>query len=177
MTSASSATARIEPARFRRALGRFATGIAVVTTVHDRQVHGMTANAFNSVSLDPPLVLVSLANGSRLHRLLPMSGRYGVSVLREEQEGLSRHFAAQGAAAEVAFVWREEMPLLAGALAHLVCTTVDVHPAGDHTLYIGRVEALDYSSGSPLLFYTGEYGRLDVKLWDHSYIWKPDPWS
>jgi flavin reductase (DIM6/NTAB) family NADH-FMN oxidoreductase RutF len=176
-TRTTSASLPIDPSEFRRALGRFATGIAVVTTVHDRQVHGMTANGFASVSLRPPLVLVSLANGSKLHRLLTASRRYGVSVLREQQEDLSRHFAAQGGSAEVAFVWRREMPLLEGALAHLVCAVDAVHVAGDHTLYIGEVEYLEYSSGSPLLFYTGEYGRLDVKLWDHSYIWKPDPWS
>jgi flavin reductase (DIM6/NTAB) family NADH-FMN oxidoreductase RutF len=171
--------ARIDPTEFRRALGRFATGIAVLTTVHDGQVHGMTANAFLSVSLDPPLVLVSLANGSRLHRLMAKSRRYGVSVLREEQESLSRHFAGEGtkASTEVPFLRQHDMPLVDGALAHLICMVVDVHGAGDHTLYIGEVEYVEYSSGSPLLFYTGEYGRLDVKLWDHSYIWKPEPWT
>jgi flavin reductase (DIM6/NTAB) family NADH-FMN oxidoreductase RutF len=139
----------------------------------------MTANGFMSVSLDPPLVVVSLANTCRLHSLLPASGRYGVSVLSESQEPLSRHFASQGTrmVAEIPFVWRDEIPLLEGALTHLVCTVVDSHPAGDHTLYVGRVEHLEYSNGSPLVFYTGEYGRLDVQLWDHSYIWKPDPWT
>jgi flavin reductase (DIM6/NTAB) family NADH-FMN oxidoreductase RutF len=121
----------------------------------------------------------SLANGSKLHKLLADSKRYGVSVLREEEERLSRHFAAQGtkASAEIPFVWRHDMPLLEGALAQLVCMVVDMHGAGDHTLYIGQVEDIDYSNGSPLLFYTGEYGRLDVKLWDHSYIWTPEPWT
>jgi flavin reductase (DIM6/NTAB) family NADH-FMN oxidoreductase RutF len=170
---------QIDPAEFRRALGRFASGITVVTTNHDGQVHGMTANGFMSVSLDPPLVVVSLANTSRLHSLLPNSGRYGVSVLSESQEPLSKHFAAQGnrMAAEIGFVWHDDIPLLEGALTHLVCTVVDSHLAGDHTLYVGRVEHLEYSNGSPLVFYTGEYGRLDVQLWDHSYIWKPDPWT
>jgi flavin reductase (DIM6/NTAB) family NADH-FMN oxidoreductase RutF len=139
----------------------------------------MTANGFMSVSLDPPLVVVSLANTSRLHSLLPNSGRYGVSVLSESQEPLSRHFASQGhrMTAEIGFVWHGDIPLLEGALTHLVCTVVDSHPAGDHTLYVGRVEHLEYSSGAPLVFYASEYGRLDVQLWDHSYIWKPDPWS
>ena len=85
---------------------------------------------------------------------------------------ISRSFGASGR-----FVWRDEIPLLEGALTHLVCTVVDSHTAGDHTLYVGRVEHLEYSNGSPLVFYTGEYGRLDVQLWDHSYIWKPDPWT
>jgi len=170
---------QIDPAEYRRALGRFASGITVVTTSHDGHAHGMTANGFMSVSLDPPLVVVSLANTCRLHSLLPASGRYGVSVLSRSQEPLSRHFASQGTrmVAEIPFVWRDEIPLLEGALTHLVCSVVDSHPAGDHTLYVGRVEHLEYSNGSPLVFYTGEYGRLDVQLWDHSYIWKPDPWS
>ena len=84
---------QIDPAEYRRALGRFASGITVVTTSHDGHAHGMTANGFMSVSLDPPLVVVSLANTCRLHSLLPASGRYGVSVLSESQEPLSRHFA------------------------------------------------------------------------------------
>jgi len=139
----------------------------------------MTVNAFLSVSLDPPLVLVSLANRSRLHSIVSTTGRYGVSVLRDDQEHLSRHFANEAVTGntEIRFCWRSEMPLLDGALAHLACTVMDVHPAGDHTLYVGRVDHLDYSTGSPLLFFTGEYGRLEVKLWDHSYIWSPRPWT
>ena len=169
----------IDQMEFRRAMGRFASGITVVTTRHNGHTHGMTANGFMSVSLEPPLVVVSLANTCRLHALLPESGRYGVSVLSESQEPLSRHFAAQGTrmTGDIPFVWHDEIPLLAGALTHLVCTVVDSHAAGDHTLYVGRVEHLDYSNGAPLVFYTGEYGRLDVQLWDHSYIWKPDPWT
>jgi flavin reductase (DIM6/NTAB) family NADH-FMN oxidoreductase RutF len=169
----------IDQDEFRRALGRFASGITVVTTYHEGHAHGMTANGFMSVSLDPPLVVVSLANTCRLHSLLPSSGRYGVSVLSESQEPLSRHFAAQGTRMtdEIQFAWHDEIPLLEGALTHLVCKVVDSHPAGDHTLYVGRVEHLEYANGAPLVFYTGEYGRLDVQLWDHSYIWKPDPWT
>jgi flavin reductase (DIM6/NTAB) family NADH-FMN oxidoreductase RutF len=69
------------------------------------------------------------------------------------------------------------MPLIPDALAHLVCDVVGTYPVGDHTPYVGRVGYLGYASGSPLVFYTGEYGRMDVRLWDHSYIWKPDPWQ
>jgi len=163
---------RIDPREFRRALGRFASGITVITTVHEGHVHGMTANAFVSVSLEPPLVLISVDNRANMNRLLPKSGRYGISILSDEQEDLSQHFAGRPKAGlEVPFVWRDGMPLLEGALAHLVCRVVDVHPAGDHTLYIGQVEYLDYSDGAPLLFYTGAYRCLEVQLWDHSYIW------
>ncbi|MBX6762996.1 MAG: flavin reductase family protein [Rubrobacteraceae bacterium] len=163
---------RIDPREFRRALGRFASGITVITTVHEGHVHGMTANAFVSVSLDPPLVLISVDNRTYMNQLLPKSGRYGISILSDEQEDISQHFAGRPKEGlEIPFVERHGIPLLEGALAHLVCEVVDIHPAGDHTLYIGRVEYLDYSNGAPLLFYTGAYRCLEVQLWDHSYIW------
>jgi flavin reductase (DIM6/NTAB) family NADH-FMN oxidoreductase RutF len=163
---------QIDPLEFRRTLGRFASGITVITTTHEGEVYGMTANAFVSVSLNPPLVLVSLDNRSNMHKILPKSKRYGVSILSNEQEHLSQHFAGRPREdTEVPFVWKHDMPLLDEALAHLVCRVVDEHPAGDHTLYIGQVEYLDYASGAPLLFYTGTYRRLEIDLWDHSYIW------
>jgi flavin reductase (DIM6/NTAB) family NADH-FMN oxidoreductase RutF len=163
---------KIDPIEFRRTLGRFASGITVVTTVHEDAIHGMTANAFVSVSLDPPLVLVSIDNRANMHRILPESRRYGVSILSDKQEDLSQHFAGRPKeGGEIPFVERHGIPLLEGALAHLVCRVVDIHPAGDHTLYIGQVEYLDYDSGAPLLFYTGTYRNLEVELHDHSYIW------
>ncbi len=84
-----------DPRQFRSALGRFASGVTVVTARYEDQTHGMTANAFVSVSLDPPLVLVSLDNRSYMHRILPKLGHYGVSVLAEDQERLSNHFAGR----------------------------------------------------------------------------------
>lgn len=163
---------RIESSEFRRALGRFASGITVVTTEHEGAVHGMTANAFVSVSLDPPLVLVSVDNRAKMNKVLPVSGRYGVNILRDSQEDLSQHFAGRPkVGTKVSFVRRGGVQLLEGALAHLVCRLVDVHPAGDHTLYIGQVEHLDYGDGAPLLYYTGAYRLLEVQLWDHGYIW------
>jgi flavin reductase (DIM6/NTAB) family NADH-FMN oxidoreductase RutF len=163
---------KVDPLEFRRTLGRFASGITVVTTVHEGRTYGMTANAFVSVSLDPPLVLVSIDNRANLHRILPQSKRYGVSILSDKQEDFSQHFAGRPKeGSEIPFVERAGVPLLDGALAHLVCEVVDAHPAGDHTLYIGRVEYLDYHDGAPLLFFTGVYRNLEVQLWDHSYIW------
>jgi flavin reductase (DIM6/NTAB) family NADH-FMN oxidoreductase RutF len=144
----------------RQVMGRFATGVTVVTTVDRNTVHGMTANSFLSVSLRPPLVLVSLGR-CRLNEMLPRTGRYGVSVLAHDQEQFAAHFAAQRVSAvEPTFVWHEGLPLLDGALAHLVCRVVDVHPAGDHVLWIGEVEHLHHRDGEPLLFYTGRFGTL-----------------
>jgi flavin reductase (DIM6/NTAB) family NADH-FMN oxidoreductase RutF len=144
----------------RHVMGRFATGVTVITTTDRDTIHGMTANAFLSVSLRPPLVLVSLGR-CRMNEMLPRTGRYGVSVLACDQEHFAAHFAAQRASpVEPEFVWHEGLPLLEGALAHLVCRVVDIHPAGDHVLWIGEVEHLHHRDGEPLLFYTGRFGTL-----------------
>jgi flavin reductase (DIM6/NTAB) family NADH-FMN oxidoreductase RutF len=145
---------------FRQVMGRFATGVTVVTTVERNTVHGMTANGFLSVSLRPPLVLVSLGR-CRMNEMLPRSGRYGVSVLSHEQQHFAAHFAAQKPSpVEPTFVWENGLPLLDGALAHLVCRVVDVHRAGDHVLWIGEVKHLHHRDGAPLLFYSGRFGTL-----------------
>lgn len=159
MTTATS----FHPRELRKAFGRFASGVTVVTTSHDSRTHGMTANAFVSVSLDPPLVLISVDHRAHLHQILPSSKRYGVSVLAEDQEALSDHFAGRAGEVEIEFVERSGMPLLAGALAYFVVDVVDMHPAGDHTLYIGRVEHFEARDGSPLLFHAGKYERIQSK--------------
>jgi flavin reductase (DIM6/NTAB) family NADH-FMN oxidoreductase RutF len=144
----------------RRVMGRFATGVTVVTTTERDTIHGMTANAFLSVSLRPPLVLVSLGR-CRMNEMLPRTGRYGVSVLCHDQEHLAAHFAGQRPSpVEPTFIWREGLPVLEGALAHLVCRVVDSHPAGDHMLWIGEVEHLEHRDAAPLLFFTGRFGTL-----------------
>jgi flavin reductase (DIM6/NTAB) family NADH-FMN oxidoreductase RutF len=159
------------PRDLRNALGHFATGITVVTTVHEDVTYGMTANAFLSVSLDPPLVLVAADNRTQWHQVVSQSRRYGVSVLSEEQGKFSDHFAGRNGQEdlEIPFTWQKGMPLLEGAIAHFVCKVVDPHPAGDHTLHIAEIEYLDYREGAPLLFYTGTYEGLDV--WETSFFW------
>ena len=145
---------------FRKVMGRFATGVTVVTTVERDIVHGMTANGFMSVSLRPPLVLVSLGR-CRMNEMLPRSARYGVSILAHDQQPFAAHFAAQKPSAVApAFIWQHGLPLLEGALAQLVCRVVDVHRAGDHVLWIGEVEYLDHRDDEPLLFYTGRFGTM-----------------
>jgi flavin reductase (DIM6/NTAB) family NADH-FMN oxidoreductase RutF len=155
------ARAVIEAAKeFRQVMGRFATGVTVVTTVERGAAHGMTANGFLSVSLRPPLVLVSLGR-CKMNELLPRSGRYGVSVLSHDQHHFAGHFAAQKASpVEPTFTWQDGVPLLEGAIAHLVCRVADVHRAGDHVLWIGEVEYLAHREDEPLLFYTGRFGTL-----------------
>jgi flavin reductase (DIM6/NTAB) family NADH-FMN oxidoreductase RutF len=165
-----------DPRQFRHALARFASGVTVLTAQYEGQTHGMTANAFVSVSLDPPLVLVSLDNRSYMHRILPDAGRYGVSVLAEEQERLSNHFAGRTAEGlPVRFTTRGGMPLLEGAVAYFVVRVLDTHPAGDHTLYIGRVEHFESRDDKPLLFYAGRYQQLREKL--SPVCWPQDEFS
>jgi flavin reductase (DIM6/NTAB) family NADH-FMN oxidoreductase RutF len=150
--------------QFRNALGRFASGVTVVTARYEEQTHGMTANAFVSVSLDPPLVLVSLDNRSYMHRILPRVGRYGVSVLAENQEALSNHFAGLTVEGlEIRFTMRKDIPLLEGAVAYFVVQVIDAHPAGDHSLYVGRVEHFESRDDKPLLFYAGRYQQLGAE--------------
>ncbi len=162
----------VDPRNFRETVGRFASGITVVTATLEDSVHGMTVNAFCSVSLEPPMVLVSVDNRTHMHEVLRRSGRYGVSILAEGQDALSQHFAGQPQEdLEIPFVQRNGTPLLDGAVAHLVCRVVDAHPAGDHTLYIGQVEYLNYRNGAPLLFYTGEYQNLNVQIRETPFWW------
>jgi flavin reductase (DIM6/NTAB) family NADH-FMN oxidoreductase RutF len=152
----------------RKALGRFVSGVTVVTSAVGDEVHGMTANAFTSVSLDPPLVLVSIGTSAKMDQRIREGGRYGVSILRREQEPLSLHFAGASLCSDdVRFVWHDGVPVLDGALVHLACTVVDSHPAGDHTLHVGRVDGLWYDNGHPLVFYTGAFRSLEL-VYDHS---------
>jgi flavin reductase (DIM6/NTAB) family NADH-FMN oxidoreductase RutF len=148
------------PRRLRNAMGRFATGVTVITTAEDDQVHAMTANGVLSVSLDPPLVLVSLGR-CRMAEMLPRTGRYGISVLAESQEHLAAHFAGQATSDHLPdFDWRHGLPFIPDALAHLGCRVAELHQAGDHCLWIGRVEHMEHTDGDPLLFYSGRFHKL-----------------
>ena len=161
----------IDPRSYRNALGRFATGVTVVTTKAPDGVHGMTANAFTSVSLDPPLVLVAVSRQARTHEYLSQTRRFGVSVLGAEQEPYAWHFAGRPREGlKAAFVWKREVPLLQDALAHLVCRVETTYPGGDHTLFMGRVEELWYRDGSPLTVFRGRFfGLIPLPAGE----WKP----
>src|SRR5262245_1293641 len=147
---------------FRRTLGMFATGVTILTTRAGDQVHGMTANAFMSVSLRPPLVLVSIDRRARLGGLLHEGVRYGVSVLEAAQAGLSDRFAGRAGddLPEPRFELVHETPLVEGALAHLVARVVRSYWGGDHSLFLGQVEYARYGEGRPLLFHGGRYEKL-----------------
>ena len=147
----------------RRTLGMFATGVTVITTRERDQVHGMTANAFMSVSLEPPLVLISVDRRTKMCGLLHEGRTYGVSVLCETQSDLSDRFAgrANPSAPDPRFEIVHDTPLVEGALAHFVANVTRSYWGGDHSLFLGRVEYARYTAeGTPLLFHGGRYERL-----------------
>jgi len=148
---------------FRRTLGMFATGVTVLTTRSEETVHGMTANAFMSVSLRPPLVLVSVDRRARMSNLLHEGTRFGVNVLEAGQAVLSDRFAGRVVAdeeVEPRFELVHETPLVEGALAHLVARVVRSYWGGDHSLFLAQVEYARYGEGEPLLFHGGRYERI-----------------
>jgi flavin reductase (DIM6/NTAB) family NADH-FMN oxidoreductase RutF len=139
----------------------FATGVTVITTQVGSEIHGMTANAFMSVSLQPPLILISVDRRAKMNGLLREGVRFGVSVLEERQSALSDRFAGRhGAGPEPEFELVHETPLVVDALAHLVARVVRSYWGGDHSLFLGRVEYVRYGEGTPLLFHGGGYGRV-----------------
>jgi flavin reductase (DIM6/NTAB) family NADH-FMN oxidoreductase RutF len=150
----------------RKTLGMFATGVTVITTLKAEQVHGMTANAFMSVSLEPPLVLISVDRATKMCGMLHEGSRYGVSVLCESQAKLSDRFAGRPCEDCPAprFEVIHDAPLVEGALAHFVAKVERSYWGGDHSLFLGRVEYARQGPGTPLLFHGGRYasvGRSD----------------
>jgi flavin reductase (DIM6/NTAB) family NADH-FMN oxidoreductase RutF len=154
----------IHPDDFRRILGHFAAGVTVVTTCDgEARPTGLTASAFTSVSLEPPLVLVCVDHKSNSYPALRESGRFAINILRIEQEPISRRFASTLLDKFEAVPFHLSslgLPLIDDALAHIECITVNTHGAGDHTIFVGRVEQASVGEGEPLLYYRGRYNRL-----------------
>lgn len=149
---------------FRRQVGLFATGVCVVTVQDGRQILGMTANAFTSVSLDPLLVLVAFSRDAHTLSAIARTETFAVNLLSREQENLSRHFAGRASSPpEVHFEPFAGGPRLVGSLATIGCRVETSVGAGDHQLVIGRVIALTpppAGSERPLIFWRGAYWRL-----------------
>ena len=155
---------------YRDSVGMFTTGITVVTAVSERFGHGMTANAFASVSLDPLLVLVCVVKDALMHKVLDETGRFAVSVLTADQEDLARYFSDSGRPTGMAqflpVAWHpgpvSGAPLLDGALAYLECDVEAAYDGGDHTVFLGRVRWVERAGadGDPLLYFGGQYRRL-----------------
>jgi flavin reductase (DIM6/NTAB) family NADH-FMN oxidoreductase RutF len=156
------------PGEFRKALGFFPTGVAVVTCLGpDGLLHGVTVSSFNSVSLEPPLVLFSLARIVLSFSAWQAASVWGISVLGETQDGLSTRFAQSAGGKWLGFepmMGATGVALIPGALAHFECERYAVHDGGDHLIFVGRVLALGRPTGLallPLVFFAGRYHRLD----------------
>jgi len=148
--------------QFRQVMGRFATGVTVVTTAGEGRVHGMTANAYMAVSLSPQLCLVSIAKTARMHEYLVQSQFFGVSFLSEEQQYLSQHFAGlKFLREEPTFRYFGRIPVLPDCVGVVAAGITRSTECGDHTLFVGEIENMEAGEGAPLLFYGGRYGALD----------------
>jgi flavin reductase (DIM6/NTAB) family NADH-FMN oxidoreductase RutF len=164
--------APVDSKLFRRVMGRFATGVTVITAEADGGVRGMTANAFMSGSLSPPLCIVSVAKKARLHKALDNAGHFGISMLAQGQEAISQHFAGQGVEQpEVLFEHMSGVPVLAGVCAAVAAEIVARHDCGDHSLFIGHILAMRDDERPPLVFHAGKYASVHYRKEKSA-----DPW-
>ncbi len=169
----------IDRREFRNIVGLFATGVTVVTTRVGENVHGMTANAFTSLSLDPLLILICVDRRARLHPLIQEAGTFAVNVLHEGQEAISRNFAGQpqqGLSDILHFSTDGGAPIILGCLASLRCDVRQVLDGGDHAIVIGNVKELIRGDvgAHPLVYFAGKYRRLLVE--PDVGPSAPDPW-
>lgn len=142
-------------------MGRFASGVTVITATADGRIRGMTASAFMSGSLDPPLCLVSVSTGSGMCGHLVEAGRFGVNILGSEQQRLAMHFGVRPVAGlEVALGDAEGIPILADAAARLTADTVAIHPCGDHMIFVGQIRRADADERLSLLYHTSRFAAL-----------------
>jgi flavin reductase (DIM6/NTAB) family NADH-FMN oxidoreductase RutF len=158
----------LNPSDFRKTMGCFATGVTIITVDLEDTVHGMTANAFASVSLDPPLVLVCVDRKASTHAHLHARKRFGINVLGEDQRAISEYYAraerdhehAETEAGARFDRTKHGTPMLHGALAFLECRLHSAQVAGDHTIFIAEVEDVLVREGEPLLFFRGKYRKV-----------------
>jgi flavin reductase (DIM6/NTAB) family NADH-FMN oxidoreductase RutF len=161
-------TTTLNSLEFRKAMGCFATGVTIITVDLEGEVHGMTANAFASVSLDPMLVLVCVDHTTRTHAHLHAKKRFGINVLCENQRAISEYYARaerthENAEAEAGARFertKHGTPVLQGSLAYLECRLDSAQAAGDHTIFIAEVEDVVVREGQPLLFFRGKYRKV-----------------
>ena|SRR5687767_3093564 len=166
----------IDPRLFRRVMSRFPTGVTVITAHDGDDVRGMTANAFMSGSLEPPLCVVSVAKRARMHALLREATHLGVNILAEDQEKLSMHFSGTPVPDFVPrFDRMGPAPLLADACARMATEVVAQHDCGDHTIFIGHILYLDANDRLPLVYHAGRYSTLVHRRGDH-HVPVPEFW-
>jgi flavin reductase (DIM6/NTAB) family NADH-FMN oxidoreductase RutF len=154
----------IEKNELRRVMGHFATGVTVITSIRSSgELHGLTANAFTSVSLIPPLLLICVDKKAESYPCFDESKIFTVNVLAADQEALSRRFAVSGGDKFEGISYKigvSGAPILDGALAYLECKVTQKIDGGDHTIYVGEIEQAETKEGKPLLFFRGGYREL-----------------
>lgn len=154
----------IDPQELRRVMGHFVTGVTIVTTMDKAGTpYGLTANAFTSLSLNPPLVLVCIDKAVQCYSCFEESKVFAVNVLGEDQEELSRRFATRGIEKFSGIKWHKGesgAALLEGAISHVECQVVHSYDGGDHTIYVGEIVRATGAGDRPLIFFKGQYGRL-----------------
>ncbi|KAB8127847.1 flavin reductase [Gracilibacillus oryzae] len=149
--------------QFRKAMSKFATGITIVTTTFDDEIQGMTVNAFMSVSLEPQLITISLDQRTHFYKNAEKIKRFGISILREEQQEISMIFAKQIEKEFHDFSEVDGVPVIPGSLGTLACTVVNQVEAGDHLLLIASVDKIELSEdeGNPILYFNSGYRKID----------------
>ena len=154
----------IEPQELRRVMGHFATGVTVITTRDiDGTPQGLTANAFMSLSLNPPLILISVDKGATCYACFEPQNGFTVNFLSEEQEEISRRFATKGVDKFAGLQWKEGSngaAILDGILGHVECKITQCYDGGDHTIVLGEIVNVSATGERPLLFFKGKYQRL-----------------
>jgi flavin reductase (DIM6/NTAB) family NADH-FMN oxidoreductase RutF len=153
----------IDDARFRQAMGHFASGVTVVTTAAGTELYGMTVSSFSSLSLNPPLVLICIDKSVPTHDILKHAGCFVVNILEERQEHLSRRFATTANDKFKGVAWHTGklgLPVLDNTLAAIECSLRDTLNGGDHTIFIGEVVDAEVREGAPLLYYRRGYHEL-----------------
>ncbi len=155
-------------AAFRSVMRRFPTGVTIVTTLLDGKPKGFTANAFCSVSVEPPMVLVCVNRQARTHPLISTAAKFCVNILRYEQQELAERFATKGPADPFETVdysvAQTGAPVLAGVLAYLDCELAEEHSAGTHTVFIGSVLACGSAEGAPLGYFDAAYRDFGCRI-------------
>jgi 3-hydroxy-9,10-secoandrosta-1,3,5(10)-triene-9,17-dione monooxygenase reductase component len=161
--------AQFDPTELRKVLGTFATGVTVITTrAPDGTAVGLTANSFNSVSLNPPMVLWSLAKTARSRSAFEAAQHWAVHILAADQEELANRFATRGTDKFAGLIIDQgtgEVPLLHGCAARLQCRTSFLYEGGDHIIFVGEVLAVDHTDNTPLVFHAGAYAVATRKVY------------
>tara|TARA_Y100000996_G_scaffold377443_1_gene329500 strand:+ start:7430 stop:7906 length:477 start_codon:yes stop_codon:yes gene_type:complete len=158
----------MDPELFRQAWGNFATGVCVVNTLEENgEIHGMTANGVASISLDPMLVMVSVAHKANTYPIMKKTQRYVINILSESQKDVAMEYAKKVKTDDFNLddqyvLTSSGMPFLKNSLASMECDVVNMHKEGDHTIFIGEVKDIVVADGPPLLFFKGGWAKFDI---------------